>query len=66
MKTYEDKYKEGNPVRTMMGRYGECILISDLQQILLRDAVRMQRDGQVVAAAYAETMAENLGKLRRV
>lgn len=62
MKDYNGK--SGHQVRTMAGRYGEYVLVSDLQKILLRDAVRLLRDGEEVASTYAERLAENLGTMR--
>jgi len=52
-----------NVVRTMDGRYGIYVLVDDLQQALYKDALRLQKDGLVDAATYAEQMAENLGNM---
>jgi hypothetical protein len=51
-------------VHTMEGRLGRYVLISDLQRIMLKDSVLMQRDGHEVASKYAETFADNLVKLK--
>ena len=52
-------------VRTVDGRHGTFILISDLQKIMLKDSVKMQRAGYTKASEYAETIVDNLTKILR-
>jgi hypothetical protein len=48
----------------MIGRYGTYVLVDDLQKSLYKDAVTAAKDGEVKVAEYAETVAENLEKLK--
>jgi hypothetical protein len=55
-----DKVKN---IHTMTGRLGEYVLITDLQKMMYKDSVNMQRDGHDVGSQYAENFADNLGKV---
>jgi hypothetical protein len=61
---YTRTEEAGHNVRTIMGRYGEYILIEDVQKILLQDSLKLQRDGQNVASIYAESFAKALENMK--
>ena len=52
--------KKDHVVRTLKGRYGEYILISDLQKIMLKDAVMLLQVGEKSASNYMVKFAERL------
>jgi len=63
MDTYK---KSGSKVRCMTGRYGEYVLIDDLQKLLYRDAIKLanQRKDAMSASTYAVALAEQLDDLK--
>jgi len=56
--------EDGSVMRCMMGRYGEYVLIQDLQQMLYKDALKLERKGESDVATYVQTLADGLGRMK--